>query len=47
MKTLIIVMVILFVAVIIVTRMANKQRGNRRNRSFKTNYYSKKGKDSK
>ncbi len=47
MKTLIIVMVVLFVAVIIVTRMANKQRGTRRNRSFKTNYYSKKKQDSK
>jgi hypothetical protein len=42
MKTLIIIMIVLFVAVIIVTRIANKQRGNRRNRSFKTNYYSKK-----
>lgn len=42
MKTLIMMMAILFAAVIIVTRMANKQRVNRRNRSFKTNYYKKK-----
>lgn len=47
MKTLIILMVVLFVAVIIVARMANKQRGTRRNRSFKTNYYSKKKQENK
>ncbi len=42
MKTLIIILVVLFIAVAIITRMANKHRGNRRNRNFKTNYYSKK-----
>lgn len=44
MKTVLFALVILFVAVIIFGRIANKQRGIRRNRSFKTNYYSKKKK---
>ena len=44
MKTVLFALVFLFIAVIIFGRIANKHRGVRRNRSFKTNYYSKKKK---
>jgi len=44
MKMLIIATVLLFVLVLIITRVANKQAQNRRSRNFKTNYYNKKKK---